>query len=622
MCGVTGTPRSRSGLVLLEGIFLVALFVTAPQASAQDPAPELRRAARAAAYRYETLLRRRAPARPYSGSGTDCDEIIGRFCFHFGDSDLPEPAPHPEHRDVVEARRRAISVHRQWLSIAPDDAEAAGALVRYLIEDGEPSQGVPLARTHAWAARRSTGSLMLLGLALHQAGEFETAESVFDSARWSIPDSERARLDDVGVLLEPGERRAYARLSPEEREVYERRFWALADPSLLVAGNERRSAHYARHAWAAILEAAPHASGKLWWGSDHEEILIRYGLPVSRERIRQSGWQRGGDLSVVETFDPNAVSFVFPALRTEGLPWPPLPGETALMERSMARASYAPVRHSRTRAMTIQSGWIPDASGSGHTSLEGAHHHAWTLRVEASIPADTVEPRTPVSPEALLVVLDTMGSELTRERVLAARAADSSTVMGGSVALPPGAYVLRMELIDDSTGLAGLAQYRVETRSVAGVTLSDPLIAAMAEDDLPSHRESLALVPGLVLSPSPVLFWVEAVGLQRVRGTAHYTVEWWLEPLDRGSAVGRAFRWMGRTLGLLSEERAVRVRWEAASAESPVVVSFSVDLAELQPGLHRLAIIVRDRVTGMEAEAERLFRMDPGAADVRTRTRP
>lgn len=606
---------------MLEGIFLAALFITAPQASAQDPASELRRAARTAAYRYETLLRRRAPARPYSGSGTDCDEIIGRFCFHFGDSDLPEPAPLPEHRDVVEARRRAISLHRQWLSVTPDHEEAAGALVRYLIEEGEPSQAVPLARTHAWAARRSTPSMMVLGLALHEAGEFEAAESVFDTIRWSVPDADRARLDDVGVLLEPAERQAYTRLSAGERQVYERRFWAFADPSLLVPGNERRSAHYARHAWAKILEAAPHASGKLWWGADHEEILIRYGLPVSRERIRQSGWQRGGDLSVVETFDPNAVSLVVPALGTEGVPRAPLPGEEPAMERSTARSSYAPVRHFRTRPMTFQSAWIPVASGTGHTSPGRAPTDVWTLRLEASLPADTAAPRVPVAPEALLVVLDTMGSEIVRRRVVPAQAADSSMVMGGSVTLPPGTYILRMELIDDSTGLAGLAQYRVVTRKTDGLALSDPLIAAVVDDDLPSHRDSLVLVPDLVLSPSPVLFWIEAVGLERVRGTAHYTVEWWLEPLDRGSAVGRAFRWMGRTLGLLSEERAVRVRWEAASAESPVVVSFSVDLGELQPGVHRLAIIVRDRLSGTEAEVERLFRMDPRVADVRTRTR-
>jgi GWxTD domain-containing protein len=585
---------------VLEGALLLSLFVAAPQRPPQEPDPDLRGDARSAAFRYESLLRRRAPA-TLGGGGGDCDEIIGRFCFRFSDSDRPDPPPHPEHPDVTDARGAAIVAHRRWLSAQPAESEAAGALIRYLVEAGRPSEAPPLARTHAWAAGRTPESLLLLGLALHEAGDFAAAEAVFDTVRQAVDGDERRRLDDVRVLLEPGERRAYGRLSADEREAYNRRFWAFSDPSVQVPGNERRSAHFARHAWARIVEAAPHASGKVSWASDQEEILLRYGLPTSRERIREPMWRMSTDLSMVESFDPHAVSFVPPALITEGLPPPPLPGERGPLRRDTVRSAYAPVRHHRTREMTVQATRFPRPGGA-------------LLRVDAALTPDTVTPRAPVSPTAVLVVFDTVGGRLATEPATVATGPDSVTVVRATALIPSGAYVYRVEVVDEGTDLAGLAQYRLDVRPASAPALSDLLIAPVPDSGRAGpDLDTPPPYPGATLPPGPVLVRAEVLGLERAGGRARYAVEWWAEPVERPSILGRAARWVGRTLGLVDEDEPVRVRWEDTSMDEPVALAFSVDLGGLEPGLHRLGVTIRDRFTGREATSTRLLRVTPRA---------
>ncbi|NIU75706.1 MAG: hypothetical protein GWN71_19670, partial [Gammaproteobacteria bacterium] len=543
---------------------LISLSVATPQLAPQEPARDLRRAARSAAFRYESLLRRRAPFTHGAGRGVDCDEIIGRFCFTFGDDGMPDPPPEPEHPDIDEARRVAVRAHRRWLSADPADSEAAGALIRYLISGGRADEAVSLARTHVWAADRSPPSLLLLGLALHHAGAFEGAELAFDSARSAVGAEERERWDDIRVLLEPRERSRYGRLTAEQRRAYHRRFWALSDPSLLEPGNERRSAHYARHAWIQILSRAPSAQGMLHWGRDHEEILLRYGLPTSRERIRQPAWRLHTELRMVETFDPHAVTFM-PFGPDGGVPETPPPGVRPALERDTVRASYAPIRHHRTRGLELQVARFPALRGS-------------LLRVSGVLRPDTVDPAVPASPRGLVAVLDTLGNEVVRAEARVRVRPDSFTAVSGDVAVPPGAYVYRLELTDDSTGLAGLAQHRLTIEAVAGLTLADLAVAHPAAD--PESAEGRPpLAPTLVLAPGQVvLVYTEVSGLHRTGARSRYAVEWWLEPLDRGSLLGRAARWLGRTLGVVAEAEPVRVRWEDGSEQGdPVPIAFTLD---------------------------------------------
>src|SRR5206468_3178062 len=132
---------------------------------------QIHRAAQAAQARFE---RRRLDFLPwYDGPSSDpCDELIGRYCFRYGDRDaLYEPPPDSE--PLVKIRDQLIAELGHASGVLPGDEWIAGQRIRYLVEAKRVEAGVSAA-----AACRPSGSwwcLALLGYAHHGAGEYAAA---------------------------------------------------------------------------------------------------------------------------------------------------------------------------------------------------------------------------------------------------------------------------------------------------------------------------------------------------------------------------------------------------------------------------------------------------------------
>lgn len=571
---------------------LLLVIVAAPAwLRGQESDPE--KAARAAALRYENRLRERAP---YSSGPTagECDEVVGRFCLRFGDNADTAPPRVGEHPDITEARRRVIGAYRVWLGGAPESGTAAGGLVRYLIEDGRPREAVAVARAHAGAAP-GTESLLFLGLALYSSGSIVEAEAAFDSARALAGPAEREALDDLTVLLGPRERDRYRALDPGSRAVYAGRFWAFSDPSRLADGNERRAAHYARHAWIRILGAAPRARGALSWGDDHAEIALRYGAPFGweRERVRRRPFRLTWEDRAVFSFGYGSVSLVPAALLTEGIPPVPEPGTRPELERDDATASYRPVRLHGLRGLEAQVTRIPGLRD-------------WILRVDAVLHTDTMPPGSLPAPEALLTVLDTLGHEVARAPLaVEATGTGPALLLRGELPLPSGTYVFQVEAADTATGIAGRMLHRIELPA-GGLMVADPLVARPTGRPPPDRRGLRPFPTRTVEVGGTVTVWTTVRGLARAGGASRYAVECWLEPRDPGTAVGRVVGWLGRTLGLAADERPIRVRWEDTARDSgPVPIVFELTLEGVDPGPYRLGLRVRDRLSGAETTSYR-----------------
>jgi hypothetical protein len=597
--------------VLETALLLILALAPAPAQDADSVRPAAR-AARNAAWQYERLIVSTASEQWGGGRGDDCDERVGRFCFWFGTPDTPRRPIDPEAPEVGVARDHAIHAFRRWFALAPGDRAAAGPLLRYLLESERASEAVSAARAHVWAADASAESLLYLGLALHYARDFPAAEAAFDSARAVASPRERRRLDDLSKLLDPAEASRYRRLPEEDRARYETRFWALADPWLMEPGNERRSAHYARHAWSRILAQAPRVEGKLSWGRDHEELLLRYGRIMGRERIRDitamPAPQRG--IRLVEWFDPRRVALSPGSLLTGGIPYAPDAGIRPEIQRDTARSHYAPLGIRRTQGLVVQPSVFPHPEGG-------------VIRIDAMMPPDTVDPRVPQQPRGLLVLLDTLGHEIARMPVTPRVRDDSVTVVSAEHRAPPGSYLYRVEVRDDSTGLAGLAQYRIDVPAPQGLALSDILVALPISDP-PASRSDTALeaTPALVLPPGQdVGVYAEVVGLQVAGSAATFQVQWWIERADQPGLLRRAARWVGERVGLVEAEVPTRVAWEEGTPRPADAVFVTLSLAGVDPGLHRLHLRVQDRVTGEERTTSRLIRIDPDARPLPRRGR-
>lgn len=199
-----------------------------------------------------------------------CETTIGRMCY-WSEPDGTKPIPEPG--AITRARLRLIATLSRLAERSRADAWIAGERVRYMVENGDDSAAVVAAR-ECWTSKWWCGAL--LGFALHASGQYAESEAAFDSALAAMPHDVRCRWSDISLLLDDDERDAYRKLPCDARGDTERRFWALAQPSYMVRGNDRRTEHFSRVLLAELSQNAENAYG-MPWGDDLRELLIRYG---------------------------------------------------------------------------------------------------------------------------------------------------------------------------------------------------------------------------------------------------------------------------------------------------------------------------------------------------------
>lgn len=228
--------------------------------------------ARAAQFRFESYRRDNLPlTQPYGGA--PCDQTIGRICYWHEDH-RSEPPPEP--RGITRARSRLLATLAALAERVPADPWIAGQRVRYMLDEGDTSGALRIARE---CAATRWWCLALRGLALHTAASYAAAGAAFDSALSAMPPDSACRWRDISLLLDDDARETYARTPCTGRAAIERRYWELADPSYAVPGNDRRTEHFARMVLAALIAHSANAYG-MRWGDDLREVLIRYGAPA------------------------------------------------------------------------------------------------------------------------------------------------------------------------------------------------------------------------------------------------------------------------------------------------------------------------------------------------------
>src|SRR3990172_4784388 len=144
----------------------------------------------------------------------------------------------------------------------------------------------------------------------HAGRDYPGADSAFAAALHAMPEDLRCRWTDLSPVL-GGLRGRYRKLPCAQRVTLERRIWWLADPLYLVPGNERRTEHFSRRMMNALQDRAQSAYG-MRWGTDLEELLIRYGWPVGWEQEAPVSANPGRP-SIVSHNPPTTWHFLPPA---------------------------------------------------------------------------------------------------------------------------------------------------------------------------------------------------------------------------------------------------------------------------------------------------------------------
>ncbi len=574
---------------MLIPFLLAAAVQLGPPANA-DSVDRLRRSARKAEAEFERLSRTLVPTR-FGYSGGPCDEIVGRFCLIYDDTQ--EPQPDPEHGKVVDARRTAIESLRAAFSYLPGDFATAAPLVRYLVEDRRASEAASAARLYQLASSDSLWGPLLLGFAAHAAGDDTTAERQFSAALGRMGPKERATTLDIEWLLDPTERSAYHKLAPARRQTFEHEFWALADPLYLTPGNESWTEHVARHVVSRMLARAPVVADMMRWDDDLEQLTVRYGVPVSRTRTPATGMASG---SLVEHYDPAQLAYTPFELLQRGPPPPPLPGQPWELARKRSRSGYAPETVRRLVAMPHQVTRLPDRD-------------SMVLRLDGVFRLDSVASGA-ASIQAGVFVLDSVLEPRTETRSVLAVTGDTAR-LEYEIRLPRGSWLYSLEGFDPGSRLGSRARYMIDEDSTSGPHLSDPLVCFQWGDQpAPTSRSASTFRPRAdltVASGDTLGLYAEASGLA---ASGAYRVQLSVELASRGSLPSRVVSWLGGRIGLGHSERGTRLEWMAqATPSGSAVITVQVASREGRKGDQVIRLRVTDATSNRSTETQRIIRV-------------
>ncbi|MGD2068549.1 MAG: hypothetical protein PVI57_07665 [Gemmatimonadota bacterium] len=573
--GALGPLRAGS-LVLLALLHVAAFDPLDAQPSQVQHADSvgLRERAREAQARFERERVRHLPRGWESGGG--CDDEVGRMCWRHdtGGSWTPEP----EVPEIESARRRLLETLAGVARDIPGDSWVLGQRVWYLGESGRWEEAAHLAR------RCGTPDLgwcdALAGLALHELGRYEEAEASFDRALQAMGPDRAAAWRDPGDLLDGDGRDALERAREEGREAgFVARLWNFADPLYLVGGNDRRSEHFARHTVSALRSDARTPYG-ISWGSDLEELLVRYGWEVAWERRSPSPSSISTREGVVGREHPRSRRFVPPGrVLSEPLGAPP---EAWVPDLEFAPSGYAPLYAPTFLPASATLSSVP----LGDSTLIVA---TWrlpedtTYRSRQGADAGLLARRDPSRPvQAGLSLRSLEGESVGEVRTTGGRA---GTLV---VAAEPGPYVVSVETLDPGRALAGRLRVATTVRPVLAdvPALSDLLVLdgpgepASLSDALGRLSPDLRALPGATLR---IAWTVAGLGFRR-------------EALAYRLSVGRSdrgfFRRAGEWMGLLDADHPALLEWEEPGPTSPGAAfrSVSMTLPPLDPGSYVLRL--------------------------------
>jgi hypothetical protein len=522
-----------------------------PGAEGVDSVREARRARNEQA----SFERARRAALPWeNGSGGRCDVQLGRFCWWY---DEYTPALPPEPESIVRRRDELVALFDTLSQQLPGDDWLAGMRVHYRIDarrfDAADSAARDCRATGWWCRA-------LTGYAAHARGDAARADSAFAAALTEMPDDVRCAWTDIRTLIPGDARGRYEELACDARAPVERRYWLLGRPRLSAAANEWRNEFYARRvqSWIAERSATPQS---VRWGRDAEELLLRYGWPVSWGRAQITSSSFVPDYTVIG-HDPSP-SFAFGA-REELLDSLVAAADDGWDLRSHTSESrFAPAGVRRVAAVSSQ---LARFRRGDSTLLAAAY-----VTVDDSITA----------PRALLAASLDDGTTL-------ASPVDSARRGTALLMLPRTPRLAGVEVADSASGtLARSRMVFAPDSAQPRLSLSDIVVFRGAAESAVSVDSAIArAIPGDTASRGQPLgiFW-ETYGLADGGETVDVAVT--VERIDRGF-----LRSARQRLGLADEDTPLRVRWTdarpAALGISPHAIS--LDVGNLPSGRYRLTL--------------------------------
>lgn len=531
---------------------LVAFCSTASNAQQNRDSVDARRRATRAQERFEQVRRHNLPRR-LTGRPNACDAFIGRFCrWNSGDDTIEAKEPRTIRRARVALLASLDSASRK----SPRDGWISGQRIRYLLETRHDTAAVRVAReckaADWWCAA-------LEGLVLQQGRNGAAPDSAFARALRTMPAADRCRWTDMTPLLDPSLRKRFGKVGCGKNEGVAERLWWAADPFWSVAGNDRRTEHYARHTMARILEPA-RIVYDIGWANDLREMIVRYGWARY--------WTRGDGTA----FEPNSgpisgheatpnYHFVPVSVGADSIP-------SAAYELAMNKSAerYAPVAARRVFEIDPQivvfrrgdSALVVAAYDVSKRNELDATRISATVIVARDERSPSYQGQTEGPVAAMSVLVDTRSQMLSLE-VVDADSSRAAAWKRSTLYLSP--------LVPGKVSMSDVLLFEPTDTEAADV--STAMKFALGSSTVPRARVGL--------------FW-EIYGLAQTDSAMPVSLT--LTRVSRG-----AFRQIGESVGLASKSSPLSIRWtQTMSLGSVTARSVVLDLSLIPRGKYHLRI--------------------------------
>ncbi|MEW6195348.1 MAG: GWxTD domain-containing protein [Bacteroidota bacterium] len=167
--------------------------------------------------------------------------------------------------------------------------EASLQLALLYEEANLPRLGIPILKRLINNKRSNKDIFLCLGLLNYKISDMKESFNCYKNALELMNNDERTdfTINSVREMLQPAYHETIDQINEYEMTGFINDYWKVSDPLYLTDYNERLLEHYSRIAYANLKFSVP-SMGVIGWRSNRGEVMLRYGEPISRMRIRPS----------------------------------------------------------------------------------------------------------------------------------------------------------------------------------------------------------------------------------------------------------------------------------------------------------------------------------------------
>ncbi len=532
------------------------------------------------------------------------------------------------YEDYVKAER----FFKKAIRTDPERTDSYIHLTHLYSEAGKYEPGIPLLKEVVKIDPQNKDAFLFMGYLYYKTLSFDSSQAAYQKALSLMTENEREAFQDSTSFMLMGSEENKV----EDTDSSVNQFWEHKDPLYLTRYNERLLEHYSRVAYSNLMfsVAKQNVTG---WKSDRGEIMLRYGEPENRFRLRpfinaggRTQMMMKTDVWVYKnksfgfTDDYWNKNFRFSTPTLNGRYYSQFGLDTYADVQSLRRTDpeeYEPKFKGPVFTMPYAVAQFKDLDN------EDDHNTQLYINYALDISKDyEYLNRYNVQHQSGLFLFDGSNKQIAqkvdeftylgKDKVLKFSSAEKYWINSLETETKPDSVSLAFEVIRkrDSGVSTNHFKMLVKNYDDNNLELSDVVLASAVEKNSPGKysltRNNIGILPNPTRTftrSTPVYIYYEAYNLQQDKDRkTDFEQKITLKKVDDNSFIENVFSSLVHLFSTKNEE--VTLTTDYQSFEKNTQVYLQLDLSGYQPGDYIVTVTIDDRLAGTKASSETLLK--------------